>query len=64
LVSGFAACAAAALAAASLMAAGAEPDAPRADAAPNDPLFGLQWPLANREQAAGAGDVGALEAWT
>lgn len=56
--------AAGALAAASLTAARAEPDAPRAGAAPNDPLFGLQWPLANREQASGAGDVGALEAWT
>jgi subtilisin family serine protease len=52
-----------ALAAASLMAASAQPAAAGAGAAPNDPLFGLQWPLAHGEQAAGAG-VGALEAWT
>lgn len=55
--------AAAALAAASLLTARAEPEAPRADVAPNDPKFAMQWPLANREQARG-GDVAALEAWT
>lgn len=53
---------AAALAAMSLLAVHAEPDAPRAAAAPNDPLFALQWPLANREHP--GGDVAALEAWT
>jgi subtilisin family serine protease len=53
----------AALAAASLAAARAEPEAPRAAVAPNDPLFASQWPLENREHA-GGGDVGALEAWT
>lgn len=63
---------AAALAAASVAAAGAADDRPHGDEAPhppaalgpsrapNDPLFAAQWPLANREHAA---DVGALEAW-
>lgn len=47
-------------AAAAFAAVAGEPEPPRADDVPNDPLFELQWPLANRE---GAGDVGALEAW-
>src|SRR5688572_7094081 len=50
----------AAAAAAAFLAAAGEPELPRAERAPNDPLFALQWPLANRE---GSGDVGALEAW-
>lgn len=52
--------AAAMLAAASFAAAAGEPEPPRADGAPNDPLFEMQWPFANRE---GTGDVAALEAW-
>ena len=48
-----------AAAVAAFAAAAGEPELPR-EGAPNDPLFELQWPLANRE---GAGDVGALEAW-
>lgn len=48
------------LAVASFAAGAGEPDSPRAERAPNDPLFAAQWPLANRE---GTGDVGALEAW-
>jgi subtilisin family serine protease len=51
-----------ALAAACFVAAVAADDTPHAIAAPNDPLFAQQWPLANSERAS-VGNVGALEAW-
>ena len=50
------------LAAASFVAVGAADPERHASAAPNDPLFASQWPLAGGEHA-GAADVGALEAW-
>ena len=53
---------AAALGAAKSAAPGIGEDTLASSAAPNDPLFAAQWPLANSEHP-GVGDVGAVEAW-